>query len=314
MAVNIFESCSENLVSPVTLSAFLFDCVKTSVSFPAKGAVEIVEDVACGEGHAKQSYLRQYKQAPFSPVDTQRLNNTMNTVSFHKFFLDAKYKGGSVGLPFVLPLVPNNSPSGLRDYQTRLSEVTADPAWSKPAATIGIPLPAPSNCWITSDQFGEDSNAPEYPGDSATEARDKLGLIDSGEGNFLLRLSFLASSIAKIPDNELARPVFSDLGNSRFRVCQSSNRAKIFAQQGWGATTHLGKFGDKNFSDSTGACERISSALPITALESLTVELLGRVTKDRGMETHDNDEAYAKELQAGRSEVVIKNNLLSLLS
>lgn len=156
-----------------------------------------------------------------------------------------------MSLPFVLPLVPNNSPSGLRDYRTRLSEVTADPAWSKPAATIGIPLPAPSNCWITSDQFDDEPNAPQYPDDSATEARDKLGLIDNGEGKFLLRLSFLASSLANLPGNELARPVFSDLGNSRFRVHQSSSRAKIFAQQGWGATTHLGKLSEFVFLTAT---------------------------------------------------------------
>lgn len=313
MAVNMFESGS--LVSPESLNAFLLDCAKTSVSFPANDAVKVIEDVACGYGDGKQSYLRQCKQALSAAGDKEQLSNTMNTVSFHSFLLDEKYKDGSVGiLPVVLPKIPDNSPSGLRDYRTRLSEVTADPAWSKPAATIGIPLPAPSNCWITSDQFGDEPNAPDYPDDSATEARDKLGLIDNGEGKFLLRLSFLATSLAKIPNNELARPVFSDLGNSRFRVHQSSNRAKIFAQQGWGATTHLGKLGDSKYSDLTGVCERVSSALPIIALERLTVELLGRVTRDRGIETHDDDEAYANELQAGRSEAAIKNNLLSLLS
>ncbi|MBI5658140.1 MAG: hypothetical protein HZC43_01015 [Nitrosomonadales bacterium] len=88
MAVNMFESCSESLVSPATLSAFLLDCVKASASLPANSAVEIVDDVACGKGHTKQSYLRKCKQVSFSPADTQRLSNTMNTVSLHKFILD----------------------------------------------------------------------------------------------------------------------------------------------------------------------------------------------------------------------------------
>ena len=313
MAVNMVESCSENLVLPVALSTFLLDCVKTSAALPANGAVEIIEDVACGYGLAKQSHLRQCKQTPPTTVDKEQLSNTMNTVSFHKFLLDDKYKGGSIGLPVVLPLVPNNSPSRLRDYQARLSEITAALDWKKPTSTIGLPLTAPSNCWITSEQFGEDSNAPEYPGDSATDARDKLGLIDSGDDAFLLRLSFSAASLGEIPNNELARPVFCDLGNSRFRVRQSSVRAKAFAKGGWGATTHLGKFGDKNYRHSTGVCERVSSALPLTQLDNLSVEFLGKVTKARGVGMHDDDKAYAKKLQAGRSKVTIKKNLLSLL-
>lgn len=324
MAVNMYETYAENLVPLDTLSAFLLDCARTHEALPSTDAVKIVQDVSCGQGHGKQCYLRLCKKEPFSSVGTERLRHTMKTVTFHTYLLDEKYKACNEGLPVVLPKAPiSSSPSALRDYRERLAEVTADPTWKKSEANLGTPhpnssldnqLPNSTICWFTSDRFGKDVGAPKYPGDPATEARDELGLIDNGDGNFLLRLSFLASSTAKIPNNELARPIFSDVGNSRFRVRHSSSRAAEFAKHGWGATTHLGKFGDSEFSDSTGVCERVSSALPIADLEFLTVEFLGRVTKDRGMEMHDDDEAYAKELHAGRSEATIKNILLSILS
>lgn len=277
VAVNMYETYAENLAPPDTLSAFLLDCAQSHEASPSTDALEIVADVSCGYGHAKQGYLRLCKQESFTSVGTERLSNTMNTVSFHRFLLDEKYKAGSAGLPVVLPKIPGSSPSALRDYQARLAEVTADPAWVKSAAVLGKPLPTPSNCWITSDRFGKNADAPEYTDDPATQARDELGLIDNGDDGFLLRLSFLASSTAKIPYNELARPVFADLGNSRFRVRHSSSRAVEFATHGWGATTHLGKFGDSTYSDSTGVCERVSSALPVADLEFLTVEFLGKV-------------------------------------
>jgi len=313
MAVNMYESWASNLVSANILSSFLHDCARTHEASPGTDTLTIVEDVSCGYGAASKSYLRQCRQGQFPSVDMERLSNTMNTVNFHSFLLDDKYKSGGGGLPVVLPKIPVHSPSGLRDYQARLSQVTADPVWKNPGATIGRPLPHPSNCWITTDQFGEDPNAPTYPDDAATEARDKLGLIDTASGSFLLRLSFLASSTTKVPDNEFVRPTFSDLGNSRFRVSQSSSRATMFAKQGWGATVHLGMLGYINHNESTGASERVSSALPLDILESLTVELLGRVANDRGTGVHDNDDAYAKELEAGQTTTAIKNNLLSIL-
>jgi hypothetical protein len=313
MAVNMLESCAGKLVPDGLISTFLLECVKASVASPAMGAVEIIEDVACGFGDPTKGFLRQCKQASPTVGDKAQFSNTMSSVGFHTYLISEKYKDGTSGTPVVLPKVPVNTPTGLLEYQSRLAEITAASDWKNPDATLGKPLPAPSNCWITSNHFGADTNAPTYPHDLATEARDKLGLIDSGEGTFLLKLSFQAEFLANISGNEVARPVFCDLGNSRFRVRQSSSRAKLFAKRGWGATTHLGKLGDKSYRNSTGACERVSSALPLTQLENLTVEFLGRVMKDRGVGIHDDDKVYAKKLQAGRSKIAIKNELLSLL-
>ena len=140
-----------------------------------------------------------------------------------------------------------------------------------------------------------------------------MGLIDSGEGDFLLRLTFSAAEVAGISGHEMARPTFADLGNSRFRIHQTSPRAEAFAAQGWGTTTHLGKFGNPTYSEYTGNCERVSSALPIVELPSLTVELLGKVRNDVGVGAQDSDEAYAKELLAGQSVASIKEAILKMI-
>jgi hypothetical protein len=277
--VNMLDSHTHGLYSSSNLQAFLLDCVRTyetgTVS-PANVA-SIVEDVSSGYGVGKRSYLRQSKQTAFSSTDPQRLSSTIKTESFFGFLLDKRYKDGASGLPVVLPPIPASSPSGILDYKKRLADITSDTAWYDATAAIGRPLPDPSNCWITTDLFGPDVSAPSYTGDPATEARDELGLVDYGDGSFLLRLSFQASSLAKLKPCELARPSFSDLGNSRFRVSQSSRHATEYAAAGWGATVHLGKFGDKAFVDSTGASERVATSLPLSALDGLTVEFLGRV-------------------------------------
>ena len=311
VAVNMHDSFTAGLVSQPAIQAFLLDCAQTHAASP-DDAAKIIQDVSRGYGLAKQLHLRQCKQTP-SFSDTEQLSSSINTVSFHSFLLSDEYKGGSTGFPVVLPKVPNSSPSGLSDYQDRLNEIDSDPDWKKPAATIGMPLPTPSNCWLTSDRFGEDASAPQYPNDLATKARDELGLIDNEGGSYLLRLSFTATSIAKISGNELARPAFSDLGNSRFRASQSSARATTFAKEGWGATTHLGKLGNVGFSDSTGVCERVSSALPLDELENLSVEFLGEIANTSGVNAHDNDSAYENEVLGGRGAINIKNDLLSWL-
>lgn len=312
-AANMYATFTQGLVPPEQLREFLGHCAEALDKEPSANAMRIAEDVSCGENADRKRYLRQCRMAPFGFGDKQLLSNTINSVSFHTFLLSDDYKDGSHGLPVTLPLQPVDSASGLGEYRDRLLTVVADSAWKKPNATIGKPLPAPSNCWISSDHFGPDPSAPKYPDDSATKARDELGLIDSNEGSFLLRLSFPAEDLAGISGHEMARPSFADLGNSRFCVHQTSVRATTFAANGWGATTHLGKFGNPAYADYTGNCERVSSALPIADLRSLTVEFLGKVTSNAGVEAHNNDDAYAHTLLAGQTEASIKKVILKLI-
>jgi hypothetical protein len=161
--------------------------------------------------------------------------------------------------------------------------------------------------------FDPDTAKPAYPDDPATEARDQLGLIDYSDGSFLLRLTLAASSLAALHTCEIARPTFSDLGSSRFQASQSSPRAGAYAARGWGATVHLGKFGDSGFREATGAAERVSTSLPLSALDGVRVDFLGPVKGERGRTKHDNDDAFAVHLEAGRSSQDIRDVLLSLL-
>lgn len=317
LVVNMLDSHTDALYSTSNLRAFLFDCARTYDDKLTVGAnpVGIVEDVSGGYGIGGRNYLRQFNQGMFSPTDTQRLSHTMKTESFNRFVVDTRYKTAASGLPIVLPAVPTNSPAGMLDYRKRLADVTSDPVWYAPTASIGRPLPFRSNCWITTDYFGPDKDAPPYPDNAATEVRDELGLIEHQDGAFLLRLSFAASSLASLKPCELARPTFSDLGNARFRVKQPSRRAADYAAAGWGATVHLGNFGDPTFADATGTSERVSTSLPVSAFTGLTIEYLGRVEQDRGMTAKkDDDEAFAADLEAGRTARHIRDTLLSLIS
>lgn len=316
LVVNMLDSLTEDLFPrAANLREFLMDCIGTYADDVDRGpdVLSAVAAVCRGDGVGKRSYVRQCRQQRFSTSDRERLSNTLKTESFARFLVGTQYKSAEGGLPVVLPLVPIDSPSGRSDYERRLADVTSDPEWYSATATIGRPLPEPTNCWLTTDQFGPDPNAPVYAGDLATQVRDELGLIDYGEGSCLLRLSFGASSLAEIKACEVARPTFSDLGNSRFRANQSSSRAESYARAGWGATVHLGKLGDGAFSDSTGVAERVSTSPPLSALAELTVEFLGRVGRDRGLTSQDDDEAFAQLLEAGRATEVIRNSLLSLL-
>jgi hypothetical protein len=316
MTVNMLDSHSHGLFSISNLRDFLVDCARTYESRTGSSAnvASIVEDVSCGHGIGMRSYLRQFPQPMFSATDPQLLANTLKTESFSRFLVDPRYKSASSGLPVALPATPINSPNAILEYESRLAELTSDPAWFSPTATIGRPLPYPSNCWITSNLFGAGRDAPSYGSDRATEARDELGLIDHREGTFLLRLTFRASSVAALSSCQIARPTFSDLGNSRFRVSQSSSRAAEYAAAGWGATVHLGKFGETTFPDATGVSERVSSSLPLSGLSGLAVGFLGRVEGDRGLLPKiDDDEAFAQNLELGRTTQEIREILLSII-
>ena len=318
LAVNMLDSHKAGLCPTSNLRDFLVDCGRTlqeaqTRAVPAD-AVAIVEDVSSGHGVDKRTYLRQCRQSLFAPTDTHTLSNTLKTDTLWRFLVATRYKDPATsGLPVVLPPIPVNSPSGTLEYRKRLAEVTSDPAWYEPAATIGRPLPHPSNCWLTSDLFDPDTAAPKYPDDAATEARDQLGLIDYSDGTFLLRLTLAPSSLGALHGCEIARPTFSDLGNSRFQASQSSPRAAAYAARGWGATVHLGKF-RAGLGEATGAAERVSTSLPLSALHSLRVDFLGPVKGERGRTKHDDDDAFAAHLEAGRSSQEIRDALLSLLT
>jgi hypothetical protein len=318
---NMRDSHAENLISLDLLREFLRDCVhalaeKNPPDDDPLAILAIVEAVSRGRGHSRQArhYLRACK--PATPVPNgARLSNTMKTESFHRFLLNEAYKqADTLGMSRVQPPIPVNSPSGLADYQEWLSELAETADWFRPSGNIGLPLPTPWNCWLSTDQFGLDANAPAYgPAQAAEQARDELGLIDYGRGAFLLRLSFSAASLGKISHCETARPGFSDLGNSRFRVRHASAQATSYAKQGWGATVHLKKLAE-SYTDVAGAPERVTTALPLAMLEEVRLELLGEVASRRGATAADDDQAHLRRLLNGRASEDIKTYLINAIS
>jgi hypothetical protein len=311
IAVNILDSYTELLLSAAALREFLLDCAETmSVAVdPARTPEKIVDRVSRGRGVRRGAYLRHCRQTGFD--DAERLSTTMNVTSFWRYFLSDQYKDPA-GFPVTLPARPLPSPSGEREYADRLSSIVSNPDWFETTATLGRPLPEASNCWITTDRFGADPSPLPYASDLGTEARDELGLIGEIDGSYLLRFTFRASELGKLPACEVARPSAADLGNSRFCARQTSSRAVEFGARGWGATVHLGKFENAS-RDVTGRSERVTESLPLRTI-TVTVDYLGRTNGSRGISAkRDDDEAFAQLLEAARSPLQIREAILAAL-
>lgn len=323
MAINMLDSLHLPGIDLNWAREFLLECAETldrrrsaATAGTDDDGWHVIEDVAQGYGTRRKTHLRHCRQQAFSASDTNELSNSVSTRSFHDHMLNDGYKDATNRVRTVLPRAPIDDPSDIDKYRKRLAKVLSRPDWRKPGAAIGKPLPDPSNCWITSDQFQPLSDGPSYKTDLATQTRDELGLSHIPNGTFLLRLSFSAANVAAMKSNENARPIFCDLGNARFRVHDPSKSAVAYAAEGWGTTFHLGKFVIQNDDNMTGRSERVSSALPLAELPALQVELLGKVgnTPGRPKNCNDGDEDFFKVLLSGRTESEIKERLAELLS
>jgi hypothetical protein len=297
IAVDIWDALRSRTINTATVTQFLLDCAKTCTrdgSTPLV-AVNSVRLVSLGQGHGRREYLRQCKQPHFDVSSKEMLSNTIATKNFNRYVLSKEYKA-KARLPTTLPLNPASTARRVKAYTSRLQRVTAHPDWKQPAAVMGLPLTQPSNCWFTTDRFPEDPGSPSYPPHEAgTKVRDELGLHHYRARTVLLRYTFPASDLAALTHLVIARPMFADAGNTRFRSGQNSTRAAHFAQEGWGATVHLKKLlmnaGDP---DTTGVSERVSHAIPLSDVRNLRVSYIGDVTEDRGRTPGiDDDRAFA---------------------
>src|SRR5665213_1039933 len=141
IAVNMLASVTTGLLSPAAARLFLQECAD-AIDAPGRRTadpVQIVEYVSCAFGSGRQ-YLRQARQPPFDAGTVQMLSTTMRTETFFRFMVSPRYKVGSTGIPVFLPPRPVNTVSGERDYERRLSAITADPDWFDPVATLGRPM------------------------------------------------------------------------------------------------------------------------------------------------------------------------------
>ncbi len=322
--VNMLDSVRLLPVDLKWLKEFLLECAETLErrrdTAPAGAGTEhvawpIVNDVARGYGTRRQEHVRHCQQESLPQEDSHELANSISTRSFELHMVSEDYKDASNTVRTILPRELNGTPSSMADYRDALATMTLHSDWQKPDAVIGRPLPDVSNCWISSSRFEPLTDGPEYAHDFATKTRDELGLVDTRKGTFLLRLSFSAGCLSKDLPYENARPIFCDLGNARFRVHDPSAPAAVYSREGWGTTFHLGKFAVNQDANMTGRSERVFSALPLTKLPDLKIELLGEVTETPGRPTdcNDDDEAFFKILLDSRTEADIKERLTELL-
>lgn len=288
LAVSMLESAHASPAWAVMLREFLRDCAAAyDPQRPPAHCVDIVVEVSVGEGTARRSYLRHDRQPCVEADGRHMVSNVVKTETFRQFVLSDSYKSDAA-LPEVLPPRPLPTPEALDAYAELLAELVSAGGWCGEKATLG--RPPHSNCWLSTDRFGADADSPSYQ-EEATRARDELGLADYRQGACLIRFQIPESALAGLPDLELARPAFADLGNSRFRVVQHSGRAQQFARAGWGATVHLGKLRSRH-ADLTGVPERVASPVPLGRIPQVEVRFLGRVSThphDRPDELADED-------------------------
>ena len=286
----MLDSCEGKgpLVKANFVRAFVAECAVLAAGVTDTDCARIVDEVATGFGPSRRScpsrrsYLRgaRRRYRPYKDW-SYHVSNVLKCETFHRFLLSTKYKGND-DLPEVLPLIPKASPSGEEEYRTILASITSRSDWLAPGAMLGRPFgrpfPTSANCWLSTDRFGPDDEAPNYGNDTATKARDELGLIDYAKDTYLNQIRVPEAALTKLPNIKMARPVFSDCGSSRFMVRQQSTRATLYAEAGWGTAVHLGKVRADPMGNVTGAPERVAPPLPLNEIDSFEVDLLGRVS------------------------------------
>lgn len=320
MAANMLDSCTgeQPLVDTAFVRNILLECAELfSALFSTDGTAsycaKIVDEVAAGNGPSERSYLRAAAKSRPSKDSPHYVSIVMKCESFHRF-LSEEYKEDDP-LPEVLPLIPADSPSSEQEYRSILARITSQRNWCKDDATSGPRFPNSVNCWLSTDRFGPDDSAPKYgDNEAATQARDELGLVDYEKNSYLIQIRFPEAALAKLPDIETARPIFSDRGNSRFMLRQESDRAKQYAKAGWGSDVHLKKIYTDPKTDITGAPSRVAPPLPLSRIDPIDVNFLGKVSTSPYDLSDPNPEQTFRDLVLGsRTKSQIFQELLDLI-
>ena len=301
MVVNLYDSLVRNVVSKDTLADFIRECLSYSSSH-GYSSTRVFSDCCYSAGDGgKPRFLRLAKVRP------TRMHGTVfrHTVGWSTFWghhqdkvLVARHMAS--GIPAIASGLTRSQATAARTYLERAITI---PNWSKLGAYFGAPCPVSpndaANCWISSDVF--DLAGATTSVDRATLERDSLGLIDSEEGDALVRYTFDADAAYLSVGGDTASPTFLDGGNARFRVRDTSARARKYRLEDWGATVNLAAFALSNKRRITGLPERVSKVLAIDKQNALRAELLGFVGCNRGATLEDDHSAYASYILAKRN-------------
>lgn len=305
--VNMWDSVDTKLVDSTFLKKFLGACAALRAANAAKSALSIFQEVTFRvDPTGSPIFLRKSTQVRPLAKGTAWAN-TVTWSSWWRFHHDSAKTSGKIPIPRINHALNR---AQLPTAETYLRQVVALPNWWKATGSLGLPLPTPSNCWLSNDDFLP-ASVPSAKG-LATDARDELGLIDTTHGSMLVRYRFAADSGMTGAGNDVARPVFSDGGNTRFRVHATSKMAKAYAARGWGSTAHLGKISKSKTGDVSGKPELVSRALTIAGLSDLSVTLLGEVAETRGTTAVDNHVVFLRHLLRRRKLETVKQKLIRL--
>ena len=279
--VNLHDCCVRKLVTPDEVESFLLECATTPGS-----PVSVVSRVS------KRRFLRMHKRDPSDLVGSV-VDHTLSYTTFR-----ACHVNDAPPATVATSILPNPPPSPeqedeLDQLAEDIEQITRQPEWYKSSALMGSP---DGNCWVSVNRFEDPKDTKLYDGSSLTSAdkvRDELGLIDYGAETHLISYTLRGDALAALEATlEMARPMFADLGNSRFRVACSCRRSEAMEAAGWGCTTHLGRFPDPALHPVSGRPERVTRRLPLNETPLLQVIYRRGTKATRGLDITDDDDAF----------------------
>ena len=303
---NLHDSITAKLVSPTFVAEFFRECLAGKSLGAASAQAAIVGASLSVDAHNTPRFLRKSRVRSTSLLG-MHFRHVSAWSSFWVYHHDAHHVAKLIpsGIPAVSSGLTRSQVGAAQQYMTQAIGV---PGWSqvkgrngaKDDGFFGLPLPAPSSCWISTDAF-DSTTTPHVVGiDDATDARDSLGLIDNQKDAVLVRYSIEAAAAYHSVIGDMAVPTFADVGNTRFRVRDKSVRARMYRSQEWGSTVNLASLPKHRRLRVTGLPERVSRALKIREQSVLRAEVLGFVSCNRGSTPHDNDDAFATYLIGSR--------------
>ena len=162
--------------------------------------------------------------------------------------------------------------------------------------------------WIVpKDEIGRNTITSDHK-KMANPVRDFLGLVHHKRGTSLVVLNL---SGAWIKGRRHARPIFADSGTHR-RFKAVADLVRNRRRKGWGCTVDLSKL-QKGEQSIDGSMERVVESIPANELHKIDYRVIGFVDNTMGLESLDDDLAFAQRLMVDRSKNDLKKELLALL-
>jgi len=267
--INLYHSFILNLINEDILRTFVNACIAMKPA-TAASALNVFKDIC-------QNDDRFFALNPVDPSSISAaavVSTTISSLAFHQFFLARP----STIIKSTMSAKPQSRRSSDESsYRKKLKRTVSSSKWYNDDGTLGKTFPDPRHVWFTDGDHMDKEVRSNPSGDSeATKVRDALGLIETKSGTYLLALKFSARHLHTLLGLKIARPTFSDTGNSRFAVYINADAEPLYGAR-WGQTVHLHKLRNRR-TKINGLPERICSPIPLAHIgASLSVSPIGWV-------------------------------------